>query len=429
MRLPTAVALSIGAGLGFLLSSGLQLATKGPSAANPFSGGTHPSTTIQPGQSGTSSTPSLPLDDPRISLRELKHLGEKRALTDPRSAVRQADSIPGHDNREAFLSSVLYTWGETAGEEAAQWVSENFSGSKLSDALYFVADGWAESDPGAAAQWFSENSAGTIRDDAIWEALESWGRKDPASAWEWSKTLDDYTRFSVMDGLAEGWAAVDPVAAAEAALDTIGSDHDYHFLNAVAQHWAAQDPIAAAEWAGSILQENLREGVFLELGETWAQSDPLAAVEWVAGVEDEANRFYAQNGIAIGWSEYDPARAIEWTLGLTENLGQIEEMVGDIIFNWSKDDPKGTTRWLQEAPTGEKRDIVLRHFSESVFHFDPEAAVTWAAQISESEDRGARVNQLLSEWVALEGPSALTSIRKLPLPDRLGEKFLDQWNQ
>ncbi|MEM9018155.1 MAG: hypothetical protein AAGC68_14160, partial [Verrucomicrobiota bacterium] len=367
---------------------------------------------------------SLALDDPHVSIRSIKRSGENRAHEDPIAAINAASQIPGYDLREAYLNAVCYTWGETKGEEAATWIQENLSGILRADALYFATDGWAESDPGAAAQWLMENTDGSILEDGVWEAVESWGRKDPQAAFEWVSELDEYTAYAVMDGLAEGWGAIEPEAAASAAMGIIDKPYSLEFLSAVASQWSAVDPEAALQWSDEILREDLRGEVLTAIGQQWAHRSPEDAASRVLEIEDAGNRRFAMTGIAIGWSEHDPEGAVEWAIESAEDTNQLQNMVGDIVFNWTLADPQDTAEWLQKAADGPGRDIVVAEFGSSIFNVDPYSAVSWAATISNPELREPLLREMIGEWHSTQGSSALQELEEIELPDGFTLDFL-----
>ncbi|MDF1860527.1 MAG: hypothetical protein P1U87_09950 [Verrucomicrobiales bacterium] len=362
--------------------------------------------------------PGTTIDDPRISFRQLDRLAEEAGLADPVSAARDAEKIPGYDNREKYLGTVLRTWGETDGKNAAEWAAKEYVGEKLSDALYYIADGWAEADPEAAGDWFLENTDGTMLEDAVWEVLEAWGRKDPETAFQWSERLDDYTRSEVLFGLAEGWGAVDPVAAAEAGM-SMSPDLRYDFLTSVATQWAGSDPEALGAWAGSLLSEELRAGVLSEMGLSWARLDPEAAAAYGNSLENEGDRRFLQEGIAIGWSEHDPVGAIEWAVSTVTDREVLAEMMGDIVFNWSTLDPSGTAEWLESKAPGDEKDTVLALFSDSIAGDNPAAAVAWANEISDPAARGNQLREMLLDWVSIEGNGVFKEARSLGIPESI----------
>ena len=368
---------------------------------------------------GGAGMPKLPagttMDDPRISLRQLGRLAEDAALADPVAAVRAAEQIKGYDNREAFFGTALRTWGEVDGKKAAEWVLQEYQGQKLSDALYYVADGWAETDPEAAGDWFLENSTGAVLEDSVWEVLEAWGRKEPEEALKWSQKLDEITQARILDGLAEGWGAVDPAAAAAAGME-MKRELRHDFLISVASQWAGSDPAALGNWVKTLLAEDLRSGVLSAMGKMWARSDPEAATAWISSLENESDRHYLRNGIAIGWSEHDPGGALAWAVQTESDPAALNEMMGDIIFNWSNLDPAGTTRWLDEQPVGAGKDSILEVFSDVIAGQDPMAAVAWANQISNPEQRREHLRDLVRRWFEAEGGESLEDMKKLGIP-------------
>jgi hypothetical protein len=382
--------------------------------------------TLAPGghERGTrSESAALGAVDPRISLRQLAILASRDALADPEAAVKRAREIRGHESREIYLGEVLRVWGETDGKAAAAFASESFSGRELSDALYFIADGWAEVDPAGTAEWFRENTEGPIEDDAIWEALESWGRKDPGAAFSWVTKLDEYSRANALQGLAEGWGAIDPAAAARAGMDLADESHRRDFLVTVGMQWAGQNPEEGAAWAMSLENERLRGSVIYEMSDIWSRSDPRKAAAWTATIADPGAREVAEEGLAKGWSIHDPAGALEWALGTLQPPARLEGVIGDIVFNWSNADPRGASAWLDRQPAGEKKDRVLGTYSAMVADDDPEAAVAWAYRISDTTLRETQLRALLQGMVANYGDWAYRTIEKLDLPESLRREF------
>lgn len=372
---------------------------------------------------GASAIAELPIEDPRISFRQLTAIAGRLAAKDPEAAVRRAKDIPGHDNREAYLGEVLRAWGEKDGVAAATFARDYFNGQQLTDALYYIADGWAEADPAGAAKWYHENTEGTVLDDAMWEALESWGRKDPAAAFAWSASLDEYVKSTSIKGLAEGWGAVDPAAAAAAGLEMRNTPYGRDFLLSVMTQWAGSDPEKAAAWSAGLVDEELRGGVTQELGEIWSQTDPDKAAAWAASIADPGQRRAAEIGIAIGWAEHDPAGAVEWAVGSVKDPEQLDEMVGDIVFMWSNLDPRGATRWLDQQPAGAKTDQILKSFSSTIVDDDPGSAAAWAARISDPAARDEHLRGILDGLVETYGDSAKKAIQDFAIPDEIKRAY------
>lgn len=379
----------------------------------------------QDDRSTLSASATLEAGDPRISLRQLAILAGRKAIEDPEEAVRRAAEIPGHESREIYLGEVLRVWGEQDGEAAAAFASEHFKGRELSDALYYIADGWAEVDPAAAAVWFRDHTDGIAEDDAIWEALESWGRKDPRAAFAWAKELDEYARANAMQGLAEGWAAVDPEGAAAAAMELRDTEYGSDLLVTVGMQWVDRDPEKATVWAMGLQDERLRAAVVYEITDLWARTEPGKAVAWVAAITDPGARETAEAGLAKGWSVHDPAGAAEWALGTIQPQERLDELVGDIFFNWTNDDPRSASRWLDGRPAGAEKDRILQTYSSMIAYQDPEAAVAWATRIEDAPTREQHLRDLLEELVAKYGDWARRQIRGYEIPETIKREFVE----
>lgn len=351
--------------------------------------------------------------DQRLSFRELRREAGRLALSDPEAALRVAMAIPGTDNREAFFGEVLRTWGETDGPGATAWTAANLAGEQRGDAFYYIADGWAESEPQAAAEWFAQNTSGVVLDDAAWEILESWGRQDPEAAVRWTETLDPYVKQTAMQGLAEGWAAVRPVAAKEAGLRMLaaGEPHAGEFLQSVASQWGGADPFAAADWGVTLPDERLRSVILEEVTDVWSRTDPRAAATWVETVADPGSRRFAEAGLAAGWGEHDPGAAVDWAL--EKGTGGAE--VGPIVSDWVEIDPRGATRWIEEKPPGPGRDAALEAFTGAIIADEPQAAVAWAKQIDDPARRRAQLETLTARWIQADGATAVEALREMNL--------------
>jgi hypothetical protein len=374
--------------------------------------------TGDPSATGDSGT-----DAKNLSAVSLEQSGYQRGSQDPLAALAAAKDIPGRDNRYVYTESVYTAWGEKNGPEAAAWVMANLKGVEKSDALYNIADGWAETDPEAAALWFDENTSGVNREDAIYEILEAWGRKAPEKALTWAEGLDDYTRSGVMDSLAEGWAANDPVGAAKAGEGLLEFDFGDEFLMNVAGQWASTDPDAASKWATTLTNSDARAISLLEVGTEWAMAEPSKATAWIASLESEEDKLYASLGVALGWSEHDPGASLAWAVGTVTNPETRQRIIEDVMLDWSSSDPSSAAEWLKGQPKSPQNDEVLSTFSSAIIDLDPEAAVTWASTISDPAKRDQNIATLLEEWVAMDGNAARQWVSKSNLSPELKGKF------
>ncbi len=357
------------------------------------------------------------LDDPRLTLRQLRGIAEVSAAKDPVAAARAVATIRGTQLQEAYLAAVFTSWGERDGEAAARWAVEELDGSQRADALYGVADGWAETDPAAAGVWFLENTEGVVRTDAVWEVLEAWGRRDPKEAAAWAGSLDAPLRIEVLDGLADGWAAVDPAGAAEFAARLDGIELEGGVLGNIARQWVTRDAKAATIWAASLLREDQVEEVYDEIGGNWARLDPAAAARWATEQSDPGRARWALEGVARGWATHDPRGAAEWLVGAGSSDPEARlEMTTEVMESWLDADPVAASAWLDRRDPSPETDVALRAFSTVVSALDPPAAMAWAGKISNEASRVAHLRELGRAWIAVEGPGAVDEMKTLDLP-------------
>lgn len=371
-----------------------------------------------PVPAGKGSDAVVSLDLSRVSDRGLRKMGAQGALSDPIAAIERANELPRMD-RYAYLDAVFSAWGEKDGMGAASWISQNLQGSEKADALTSLASGWADSDPEQAAEWFNGNTGGETREEAISEALSSWSRKNPEGALAWTGSLDPNVKTWVMESLAEGWAAVDPAAAAEAGMQFAESDFGHEFLVAVATRWAASDPGAVARWASGIEDTRLQAAIYGDVATEWGVTDPEGALAWVEGIADEKLRGKAEAALAYGWAERDPAAAMDWAVEGVANPKQNQRLIKEVIIGWTEIDPGGAASYIDGLSPGEQTDSILKIFSNTVADLDPYSAISWAGTISNEAERIQLMQKLAQDWIDLDGTSARDALMKMSLPPKI----------
>lgn len=408
--------LAVGAVAATLLVPSLRSPKNSGSSENGVSATTFIAGVPDGGSSGDLSVGSL-------SSVSLEQSGYRMGREDPLAALAAAKSIPGRENRQVYTEAVYTAWGEKNGQEAVEWVMANLKGVERADALYYIADGWGESDPAAAAAWFNENTSGTNREDAIYEILESWGRKAPQDALAWAESLDEYTRSSVMDSLASGWASHDPQGAAKAAEQLMDHDFGDEFVMSIAGQWANSNPAEAANWAATLKNEDARAIAFMEIGTEWGMSDPSKAAAWLATLQTAEDKSYAALGIAQGWAEHDPGSSLKWAVASVDDPETRLRIIEDVMLDWSYTDPSAAAEWLNAQPKGPQNDEVLATFSGAIIDLDPESALTWASTISDEAKRNENLQSLIEQWIAMDEDEAREWISKSQLSPDIKAKF------
>ncbi len=182
-----------------------------------------------------------------------------------------------------------------------------------------VARELAKSDPQAALA-MAEKITGyePFRVDALRGVLREWARKDPAAARAAlaSHKEPDFQKMFPRD-LAEGWASLDPRAAAAYAKTIEDRYTKVMALALVAREMARTDPKNAAELCTLFTASNVgpwheqfpRLGMIVaEVGQAYAVADVRAAAAWADALPAKPGgcRANAIDGVAAGWGKRMP---------------------------------------------------------------------------------------------------------------------------
>ena len=120
-------------------------------------------------------------------------------------------------------------------EAAAEWAMTLPENLRV-QTLYGILGGWAGSNPPEAANWWKKQPSDELvfGGDPIFEA---WAKKNAKEALDWIRTsLSDERANQALNGVASGWAEVDPQAAAQWAYE---KEEDKSFLlSSVISRWA-----------------------------------------------------------------------------------------------------------------------------------------------------------------------------------------------
>jgi hypothetical protein len=235
--------------------------------------------------------------------------------------------------------------------------------------------------------------------------------------------------------------------------------------NAALRGWAAQDPVAAADWLFSHVRaeerrsavEMLMSGAAARPQEAMAAAsrllalDPLRASEngetvvsvlSRAGRFEMAGRFAAQGpaeyraawlATAYGqWAQYQPAEALSAANRLDDPSVRDAALQG-VITGWSTSDPAALTACAQQMPSGELRAAALRDGLRQWVSLDPVAASKWMEQFDPVPDldTGAAALATASVLVERRPEVAATWAESIVDPELRANTLLDfirQWS-
>jgi hypothetical protein len=203
----------------------------------------------------------------------------------PREALRALKQITNNADREVALRALVEAWqpqpqsfyeqGELAREFwprssliisladnatlAAEVARTLVGGSQLAPLLGEIARREASRDP-AHALSLGDGLEPAAREEFLTRFAAGWAAADPSAAWNWALQQSDVPlRNAVQETILGRWATTDPQAAAEqvAQLSTIEARENS--LRAIGLEWAEKDTRTALNWANALLDSHERD--------------------------------------------------------------------------------------------------------------------------------------------------------------------------
>jgi hypothetical protein len=423
-------------------------------------------------------------------------IAEEWSHSDPARAAELADQLQSWTAKRDLLSVVMVAWGQTDPQSAAAWglrFKERTQGTldqrntalryavlgivakdpKLANQLIWkhleeeqwggtprtapmeVARELAKSDPQAALA-MAEKITGyePFRVDALRGVLREWARKDPAAARAAlaSHKEPDFQKMFPRD-LAEGWASLDPRAAAAYAKTIEDRYTKVMALALVAREMARTDPKNAAELCTLFTASNVgpwheqfpRLGMIVaEVGQAYAVADIRAAAAWADALPAKPGgcRANAIDGVAAGWAQKDAKAALAYytaakngakadrsktnlgtgaaypaiarqlakhdvpaalqLVSASESLVLKSHVIHDVAVELSLRDPAAAAdlvqRWAGIIDYYGYRAGAAAAVSGAWAAKEPRRAAAWATQLAPGRDRAAALRAVAAAW-------------------------------
>lgn len=251
-------------------------------------------------------------------------------------------------------------------------------------AMDFIYDfDWAGWDP--AARGHARNST-----------LSNWAQIDPQAVRKFveeGEELANGDRQMVM-GFVEGWANVDPKAAADWLFKTgLGKSSEYEAVVQAMNRGGSQDSVDAwfAGLDPAIVSTDDMKGLARAIAQQKQEYEPEKAAAWV---EANLKEPWVKDSEIVGntaraFAHRDPKAAMEWA-GKT-GLGPAAIQAMDV---WCEKDLDTASKWLnensQDSTYSESAQVVMAHLR----HRDPAVARHWAESLANT----ALGDQLLKQF-------------------------------
>jgi len=266
-----------------------------------------------------------------------------------------------------------------------------------------VLSGLMRSDPAAAEKYFLDLPEAQRNTDSLGYMMQAYSNKDPKKAFDFAISLTNpQEQTAAVNGVFSNWSREDPEAAAEGWKRLPAGQSRLEALDRIANSWSTNDPIAAKQWADS-LSGNERARALAAVLPALARDDPASAgnqlATLIASPPDgmEKNLASSAGSLAGKWAADDPSGAANWAAALPNGQSR-DESLKAVSASWSQYDAIATAQWLGTLESGSSRDAAVQPLVEQIRRTDPQTAFSWAASISDDNQRLNQLRQTLNAW-------------------------------
>lgn len=221
------------------------------------------------------------------------------------------------------------------------------------------------SDPARILSLLPQLKDPEVCESLVENAADAWAQRDPAAAWNWSTQLTDPSLRQLFETrLGRQWATLDP----DTAIPWLSKNRS--------NQPATIDSEVMQKWSGANLEATL------------AMPSQLPTVEFGGNMAKDL-----MEGIALT----QPALALS-PLDLLQENKQRGAVLERTMSTWSQKDIAAASAYTDALPPGEDRQAAIGGILGSTFEESPESAFTWAATLTDPEDRAVKIYTLLKHW-------------------------------
>jgi hypothetical protein len=199
---------------------------------------------------------------------------------DERATAARLAALPEESTRRTALAALVSAWGASAPHDAVDWLLAQ-PDRDIQGAFVQLGRQLGQASP-ETAQTYVARMPLEARSDWIAAVATGYAQVDPHAAAAWLEQFrGDPAYVRGANGVAAILASTDPRAAAQL-LDAAGEDNNPNVSAAwaIAQSWAAKEPQAAAEWAIDAAGQPRRTQAVAAVMQRWAGDDQRAAHAW-----------------------------------------------------------------------------------------------------------------------------------------------------
>ncbi len=249
---------------------------------------------------------------------------------------------------------------------------------------------WGERDPQAGMDFFMKHDwtgwDPAAKGEARNRTLANWAQIDSETARRFVEGDPDFVNGdrSMVYGLVEGWANVNPEAAADWLFKTgLGMGAEYEKVVAALSRKGGQESLDA--WFSQLdpakVPSRDRIGFAQAIAQTKQEYEPDKAAAWV---EAHLGEPWVEESEIVGttaraFAQRDPKGAVEWA-----SKTGLDQATNIAVATWCEQDIGAAGKWMTEnahIPSFfDSASLVMEHLQQT----DPAAAQEWADRISDS---------------------------------------------
>ena len=348
----------------------------------------------------------------------------KWSVKDPDTAIARALALPENYDQTGAFSRIVNALVTTRPADFFRHYAELSKLGAAQNSVGAAASHLAATDPRALAKLLEDPARFDMGDPEqaqAWQGLASgWARIDPQAALDFFRTVvDPENRNLGLNKIAQQVIARDPDLAAVICKEAGGGKES---IQKVAEALALTNPDAALAWlkkyfpgesapaasvvarnhiprtAGSAVDFMVRHAEVLfsqgklamEPLSRWSVDDPAAALILTDKIGDEGVRMNARALLLDLMAVSSPQEAIQAAAAGPERV----RILRGAVENWAKQDLTAASRWLTAQPAGAERDSAISGLLSVALRVEPDSALPWAITVS---DKSERVDNLA--WV------------------------------
>lgn len=268
---------------------------------------------------------------------------------------------------------------------------------------------WAAIDPKAAIEYAAARIGLHGRLELAAELLGAWLAKggDAPKAWVLGLPTGNL-RSQLLPTIISGLAATQPREALRLA-DTLQRSHRQSALSSLFAEWGGADPKVAAAEAAKLPDAQDRMTALVRVAKSWAQRDLNAAVTWVLGLAPDPELLKLDYPVSVmetlveEWASQAPQDALTYLAAGPDTPERIK-LLALAASQWSDQNFEAALKWAANLTNEKDRNLILGGVLSKVGENDMRDAATLALALPPTA-RQQPLGFIINQWLANDPPS------------------------